>query len=288
MNKTLVSAHDPRQMPADTSARRRVVALAACLASSLAISTMAHAQESAFGMGPVKDGWDVSLGGGVGERPTYEGSDKSRTMALPFVKATYDDMFSFGVDGLNAYWHQDNFRIGAGLAYDPGRPDHKTSGIFATGDDRLRGMGDISGAAGLKLFGSYNFGRLNLSGAVTKFEGSDNKGLIGDVGADLPFKVTDKLMVTAHVGAAWANQDYMQTFFGVTPTQAANSSFSEFTPKAGLKDLDAGVKAVYRLDQHWFVGANLGVKKLEGDAAKSPVSFSNTETVFTTVLGYHF
>jgi len=264
---------------------RLAVALAACMAGCLAVSATAQAQE---GGSPAKDGWDVTAGAGIGVRPTYEGSDQRRTAALPFVEATYDDMVSIGVHGLNVYWHQDNFRLGAGLAVDPGRKDYKSSGIFVTGDDRLRGMGDISGAAGLRLFGSYNFGRLNVSGAVTKFDGSDNKGLIADVGADLPFKVTDKLSLAAHVGATWANQDYLQTYFGVTPTQAAATGFGEFTPKAGVKDLDVGLRAMYRLDQHWFVSADAGVKKLEGDAAKSPISFSTSEPVFMAVLGYHF
>jgi len=285
MNKSIASTHNTRQILRTASGTRLFAVLAACVAGSLAVSATAQAQE---GGAPAKDGWDVTAGAGVGVRPTYEGSDERRTTALPFVQATYDDMVSLGVDGLNVYWHQDHFRFGAGLSYDSGRKDHKAGGIIDSGDDRLRGMGNISGAAGLKLFGAYNFGRLNVTGAVTKFDGSDNKGLIADVGADLPFKITDKLMVTAHAGATWANQDYMQTFFGVTPTQAADSGFREFTPKAGLKDVEAGVKAVYRLDQHWFVSANLGVRRLEGDAASSPTSFSKNEPAFITVLGYHF
>jgi outer membrane protein len=149
-------------------------------------------------------------------------------------------------------------------------------------------MGDINGAAGLKLFGSYNFGRLIVSSALTKYDGSDNKGLIADVGANLPFRLSQKLTVTAHVGATWANDQYMQTFFGVTPVQSADSGYSEFTAHAGLKDVDAGFRADYRLDQHWFVSTSIGVKRLEGDAAKSPITFANTEGTFMTVLSYHF
>jgi outer membrane protein len=235
-----------------------------------------------------KDGWDVTAGGGLAVMPTYEGSDRDRITPVPFVRAVYDDMFSFGVDGLSAYWHQNGLRIGAGLVYGAGRKDYESNGIIQSGDNRLNGLGDINGAAGLKLFGSYNVGRLNLSTAVTKYEGSDNKGVIADLGANLPFRLNDKLMVTAHVGATWANGEYMQTFFGVTPTQSANSGFSEFTAHAGVKDVDAGLRADYRLDQHWFVSTNIGVKRLEGDAAKSPITFANTEGTFMTVLGYRF
>ena len=37
-----------------------------------------------------------------------------------------------------------------------------------------------------------------------------------------------------------------------------------------------------------LAGANAGVTELTGDAAKSPISFSNTEKTFMTALGYRF
>jgi outer membrane scaffolding protein for murein synthesis (MipA/OmpV family) len=80
----------------------------------------------------------------------------------------------------------------------------------------------------------------------------------------------------------------MQTFFGVTPTQSADSRFSQFSAGSGFKDVGAGINANYRFDEHWFIGANADVKELTGDAAKSPISYSNTEGTFMTMVGYHF
>nr|WP_267877731.1 MipA/OmpV family protein [Duganella guangzhouensis] len=254
------------------------------MAGSLAIASASHAQDN----DPHTVGWNVVAGGGLAVMPTYEGSDKSRTIPTPFVRAVYDDMLSIGVDGVNAYWRLDGFRVGAGLTFNGGRKDHESNGIIQSGDDRLRGMGDISAAPGFKIFVADDIYGVNVSSAVTKFSGTDNKGVVANIGAGVPFKLSQDLTVTAHVDATWANRDYMQTFFGVTATQSANSGFSQFTPKSGLKDAEFGVRAEYRLDPHWFISANVGVKRLEGDAAKSPLIASKSQAVFMSVLGYRF
>jgi len=232
--------------------------------------------------------WDIAVGGGMAIRPTYEGSDRYRVSPVPFFNVTYDDMISLGPNGLSAYWHHDNLRIGGGLTYDGGRKDSAGNGIFTQGDDRLKGLGDIDSALGLKAFASYDLEPLVLSASLTKFTGSQNDGVLVDIGASLPYKVTDAFMLTPHIGTTWANQSYMQTFFGVTPTQSADSRFSQFSAGSGFKDVGAGINANYRFDEHWFIGANADVKELTGDAAKSPISYSNTETTFMTMVGYHF
>ena len=129
---------------------------------------------------------------------------------------------------------------------------------------------------------------MNISGSVTKFTGNDNDGVLVDFGASMPYKATDKLKITPHIGTTWADKSYMQTFFGVTATQAANSRFSQFNASSGFKDVGAGVNADYRIDKHWFIGASADIKELTGDAAKSPITFSSTEGTFRTILGYHF
>jgi outer membrane protein len=232
--------------------------------------------------------WDVTVGGGIAVRPTYEGSNRYMVSPVPFVKITYDDMVSLGNGGLNAYWHHDKFRIGGGLTYNGGRKDNSGNGVFNEGDDRLNGLGNVSGALGLKAFASYDLKPVNFSASITKFVGSDNDGLLVDVGASLPYKLTDHITLTPHVGATWANDSYMQTFFGVTPVQSANSGFSQFNAGSGFKDVGAGINTRYQVDEHWFIGANADVKELTGDAAKSPISFSSTEATFMTMVGYHF
>ena len=235
-----------------------------------------------------KSDWDVSLGAGAALAPTFEGSDRYHVLPVPLVSITYKDIISLNSTGLSAYWRTGGLRIGAGLTYNPGRDDSKDDGLFSNGDDRLRGMGDIDAALGLKAFASYRLWMLDLSAAATKYTGGDNDGVVIDLGLALPYKLTGKLTLTPHVGATWANQDYMQTFFGVTATQAANSGFARHDADAGFKDIRAGIDANYRFDEHWFLSVRTDVKRLVGDAADSPISFSDTGVTAATMVGYRF
>lgn len=237
--------------------------------------------------------WSATIGGGAGVRPTYEGSNHYFAAPAVYAEITYDDWLSFGPDGLTASWHAGNFRIGGGLTGDEGRADSDQT--FRQGDDRLRGLGNIDVAAGLKAFASYKLGPVSFNGSVSKFKGftdhddrPTNDGVLVSLGAAAPFQMTDKLAVVAKLGATWADQSYTQTFFGVTAAQAARSRFAPFTASAGLKSIDASVSASYQFDQHWSILALLGAEQLQGDAARSPTTFSRTAAAFGAVVNYHF
>ncbi|MBB6249918.1 MipA/OmpV family protein [Nitrospirillum iridis] len=232
--------------------------------------------------------WDITVGGGVALRPTFEGSDRYQASPVPLFTVRYDDMIAVGPEGLSAYWHQGNFRVGAALTFDPGRDDSKGNGIFNTGDDRLKGLGNIDSSAGIKVFGAYQLGRVSLDAAVTKYTGDQNDGIVLTTGMGLPLKLADRLMLTPHLGATWANDSYMQTYFGVTPAQAAKSRFTAFNAGSGFKDVSAGVLAVYRFDEHWFVTGDVTGKRLLGDAADSPITYAATSVRAFTAVGYRF
>jgi outer membrane scaffolding protein for murein synthesis (MipA/OmpV family) len=197
-------------------------------------------------------------------------------------------MISLGVNGLNAYWHQDALRLGGGVTFDEGRKDSKSNGIFNEGDARLKGLGNIDTSIGFKGFASYDLGPFDIDASVTKFAGNQNDGLLIDFGASLPYRVTNRLMVRAHIGATWADDSYMKTFFGVTAAQAARSHFSRFSAGSGFKDFGVGVNVRYDFDEHWFAGTIADVKELTGDASKSPISYSDTNETVLAFVGYHF
>jgi outer membrane protein len=232
--------------------------------------------------------WDVTLGVAGALRPTFEGSDRYIASPLPLVAVKWRDMISFGEGGLSAYWHHRNFRIGAGLTFDPGRKDHSTGGIFDSGDDRLAGLGKIDASLGLRAFAEYRLGPLAFEVSGTKFTGGQNSGILANLGLSMPLPLGKKLIVSPHVRAAWANGTYNQTYFGVTPIQAAASIFPAFTAHSGVKDVRGGVNVIWRFNNHWFAGADISVIRLMGDAAASPISIADTSVTGMTMLGYHF
>ena len=263
--------------------RARIIPIAILLAASASPSL---AQRG--GPAPQEGSWDITLGGGAMLRPTFEGSDRTRIRPVPLISVKWRDTISLGEGGLSAYWHHQNFRIGGGLTYSSGRDERGSGGSFVNGDDRLAGLGNIDQALGLRVFASQKLAFVNFDIAATKFMGANNKGVEMNFGASTPFPLGGKFIVVPHVRATWANDSYMQTYFGVTPLQASRSIFPAFSAGAGIKDVEGGVNLVYRMNRHWFVLGDVSVERLMGDAARSPISISDTSVGATTLIGYRF
>ncbi len=242
---------------------------------------------ASHGNAMAENNWKTSVGLGAVARPTYEGSDEYTVTPLPYINANYKDMLQIGPQGVSAYWRQDAIKLGGGLVYNGGRED-EDGGIFTSGDDRLSGMGDINGAIGAKAFAEYTTGRYTLGASATKYMGSDNDGILVEAGASAAYKASEKLMLTPHAGITWANEDYMQTWFGVTPTQSANSGFAVYNAGSGIKHADLGVRADYMLDSNWFISTDATVKVLTGDAGDSPIVESDTNGTLMSFVGYRF
>src|SRR5690625_2765034 len=264
-----------------------------------AASNAGHADQSddsrsAVGATDASSPWDVTLGIGAAMRPTYEGSDEYDVIPAPWVDITYDDWISLGADGLNAYWHAGNLRIGGGITHFDAREDHDSHDILKRGDDRLKGMGHLDGAPAIRAFAAYRWGQVNIGGSVKHALGSSSKndmqveGTVVKIGASIPFRVTNKLTLTAALGATWADEKYTQALFGVTPEQAERSGFAPFKAESGLKSVGVAFGASYQFNEHWSFMTLVHGKKLTGDAADSPIVFSDTNTTVITTINYHF
>ena len=257
-------------------------------ATALLVALPAAAQPMRGGMKGPPETWDISLGAGAMWRPTFEGSDRSRVRPLPFVTVNWRDTISFGEGGLSAQIKGGRLRLGGGLTFDGGRKDHDTGGIFANGDDRLRGMGDIDFALGLRGFAAYRVGFIEFNASAIKYLGEQNDGVLASFGASAPVPLGRKLLFIPGVRASWADDKYMQTFFGVTPLQASRSIFPAFNARSGIQEVRGSANLIYRIDDHWFAAVNGNVTRLLGDAADSPISIVNTNTSVMTLLGYRF
>jgi outer membrane scaffolding protein for murein synthesis (MipA/OmpV family) len=246
----------------------------------IAVPARAQAQDR-----PNKE-WDVTLGMGAAIRPTYEGSDQYIVSPAPLAHVIWRDAVSLGMDGLSAYWRQENLRVGGGLVFGGGRT--QSSGAFRQGDGRLWGMGDVPAALGLRGFADYRLGPVELNASLTKFTANGNDGVLVNFGIGLPYKLTETTMVRASVSANWADQDYMQTFFGVTPTQSFNSGYAQYNARAGIKDVTFGLGVTQQLSQHWALRVDGRLARLTGDAENSPIVFSKTQAVVMSAISYRF
>ena len=98
-----------------------------------------------------------------------------------------------------------------------------------------------------------------------------HEGMTVTFGPDYAFQATSKLRLTTSVEATYADDDYMDTYFGVNTDNVGSSGLSHFKAESGLKDVGASMMAHYQLSEKWSVIGITGYKKLLGDAKDTPL-----------------
>lgn len=263
--------------------RLRVAAMALTL--SVALPATAFADGPPRGERPAEQGWSVVIGGGGLLSPDYEGSDDFEFRALPYISAKYDDWLSFSVpEGLKlTAINEGGFRAGvlAGYRFDRDEDDN----------DALDGWGDIDGTAELGAFAEYRMDAFKL--AIDARQGlSDETGLQATLSLRHESRIgPSRLSFGPQV--TWADDDYTQTYFGITPTQAAASTigFAPYAAEGGIKSYGLGLSVFTPVTDSWAITAIASVSQLTGDAADSPIvadEGSETQYMVGVFAGYRF
>ena len=249
-----------------------VTAMQAALAATFLVlcplvQAQSVSQETAFGL-------SGRIGLGVATVPTHEGSPNRRTLAGPDLTLSYRSRdwgtVEFGQRGL--IWNAveaGRFRFSLLAQFDPGRKDRDTSALNPTpGDKRLAGMGNVhaSTEAGVGV----GYGPVVVVARQSLSE-RGSRGAQVDMTVEMPWSLSDRFGLRFALGATWADQDYLQTYFGVTAAQAQATSFSVYTPKSGCRKVDASVGAEVALASGWKLQANVGFSQLGDVAAASPL-----------------
>ncbi len=229
------------------------------------------------------NGWQAEVGVGALAGPAYAGSEETKVRALPIINLTAPDerMFFSTRDGAGYKFIKNAaMEIGAAITYVPGRDSGD--------DDRIRGLKDIDGAAGAKVFGQYQLTReVFLQGDITQQVGGA-QGLRATVGVGAFKPITERLAVVGNLGTTWAGEDDQTEWFGINAAQNAASGLPVYDANAGFRDIEASVVANYKLTEHWGVSLGGGVNRLLGDAADSPISKEDTGVSMFTGVSYKF
>lgn len=260
--------------------------------------TVAQANAADLGYGGYKDGnaagdtWAIDgwrAGGVLVITPAYEGSDKYDVFGLPYIfpvlsgggPSFLDRVDVRGIDDIRYRaidWH--GFVAGPVAGYTLGRDES---------DDRrtLGGLGDVDGGVVGGGYVGYQFGPALFDVSFNNIFGDDGGYLIRFTGT-VERQVYQNWKLTLRGGATYADGDYMNTYFGITPEQSANSvaNLGEFSPDAGFKDVFAEVQLKADLDARWTVQTTLRYSRLIDDAADSPIVQS--EDQFTGLLGLSY
>ncbi|WP_103035655.1 MipA/OmpV family protein [Castellaniella caeni] len=216
----------------------------------------------------------VTLGVGVSAMPRYEGADEYKGRTIPIVNAQIGRFYARTEDGIGFNFVQtQNFTLSAGANMMWGYG----------GDDVPPGIGGLSDAIGARLGLSTNLGGFVFGVAATQAVTHRDRGLLINTRVSYPYALSDRVRVTPSVGANWANEKYMDSYFGINGTQSRRSGLAQYHPDSGVKDVSARVSLSYAASERFSLTSLVGTSRLVGEAADSPMVRQKTQ--FQTLLG---
>ncbi len=191
---------------------------------------------------PQPRNWTLGIGIAPLFAPAWQGSRDYALSIFPDLRLNYrDDVFASIPDGLG--WNaanRDGWKLGPLVKPRFGRQESTGGSPFLVtgGSDALRGMGDIGFAGEAGAFVQHSFaGRKARVRAEVRRGFGGHEGLIADVSAgwnDRFGAPTSPWLWSAGLRATFAGRDYVQTYFGVSPAQAAATGLSAYAAGDGL------------------------------------------------------
>lgn len=234
--------------------------------------------------------WDVSLGAGAIYHPDYEGSDDYEVDAIPLLAISYRDFIklrgpALSVDflGLSDGKLAENLSFGALVKFDMGRE--------ADDNPVLRHLGEIDQGAEGGLFAEYELGPVTFAMTAVHDLGTRHEGTLAELKIEYGHMLVSRMYGQLGVSATWADDDYTQSYFGISTTQAQASGLRAFSAEGGLKDAGIAASLHYMVNEHWRVTGRLAYRRLLGDAADSPLvedEGSQNQASGAVIVGYSF
>ncbi|MGD1970781.1 MAG: MipA/OmpV family protein [Desulfobacterales bacterium] len=224
---------------------------------------------------------DFSIGGGIGVAPDYEGSEDYELVPVPTGAAMFDNGMFVKLVGLNlrANLIPSNFwRLGPMYNYRAERDDVENNKV-----DRMK---DVSDANELGIWGGIDWQGWYLLFDYLADTGNAHEGWTAKLAGGYKWPISKELMFSMGAFTTYADDDYMQTYFGVSPQDSARSGLDEYDADDGIKDVGLDFGLNWGFAPRWDLRGLLQIKQLVGDADDdSPVVDEGSETqLFTAVL----
>jgi outer membrane scaffolding protein for murein synthesis (MipA/OmpV family) len=259
------------------------------LAGLAAVLVSSSAAAADIDAGSSSSSPDLQAGGFVIVAPKYDGSKEYEVTGLPIIVPSG---YGIGDDGLIQLRGPDDLRLRAfqlngfeagplvGWRFDRDQNDSA----------RLRGLGDVDGGFVVGGYAAYRTGSFMPFISYHQQVSGDDTGSLIRFGVEAKAPVAYSLSLTTTVGASYANADYMEAYFSVTPAQSAASSagLPAYEADAGIKDVYFGVTTDVPLARDWSLKLSGRYSRLVGDAADSPIVENENQFYGGLGLTYRF
>lgn len=155
--------------------------------------------------------------------------------------------------------------------------------------ERLRGLGGMKNTLG---YGAFINGQFDAFNTYAKYIQSTRTayGATLTVGGGYSLALGTQDTVIVGLESSWANNRYMQAYYGVSASQAAASQYGlrTYNATSGLAKARGSVTWSHVISPAFSIVASLGATTLLGDAADSPIIEKPTSFFSTAGLLYHF
>ncbi len=222
--------------------------------------------------------WEGAIGLLVYQRPEYQGASQRVFKATPGIFLRYGRLSITNASGFRTrnegevsrgasldLLSSQRVRLSTALRIDRGRSEGSSASFQGLGDVRptLRVHANLS----WHLLGPVSLGANWNVDALGR--GGGNAGSLG-LSWDTPLGPGSA--ITWYGGVSLAGDRYMQTYYGVSPEQAALSGYPVYTPRAGARTHELSVNYRTDLSPEWLLIAGASATHLTGPAAASPLT----------------
>jgi outer membrane protein len=206
------------------------------------------------------------VGLGVGVAPDYEGSDDYQAIPMLMLKGNYDSGRSFSLMGTNLrvnFVPSREYSFGPLLNYRQERDD--------VDNDRVDAMKDIDAAFEAGVFGGVDIDSWQLGAELLADVSDEHDGMLAKVSVGYRWKAAPDLTIIPKVSTTYADDNYMDTYFGVNSGNRGSSHLPDFEADSGLKDVGFSLAVDYTPWAQWGISGILSYSALLNDAKDSPI-----------------
>jgi outer membrane scaffolding protein for murein synthesis (MipA/OmpV family) len=197
--------------------------------------------------------------------PNYQGASEQKASAVPgvFIQAA-NGVFADPLNGIGyVFAPAGDLQYGLRVNIETGR----------SVDDALPGFDKVKARLNPGAFANYVVNdKLTLRSALRLGMGDGADGSLLHLGASYKVLQAGFFSMTLSASLKYADSNYLQTYFGVSPAQSNASGLKAYQPSAGFVASKVGVTAAMPLSREVFVFANVSTQRLMGDAANSPLT----------------
>ena len=224
--------------------------------------------------------FQIELGAGAIVKPKYPGADSFLVSPFPIF-----GVGRFYVPGLGQVVDGNKVKRGFFVF-----PSFDINGERKASDSSdLTGTDTVDWAVEVGLGAGYRYDWIR--GFVEVRQGfNGHEGQVASFALDFITNPMDRLELIFGPRATWASNDYMDTYFGVTPSEAMapGSSLSPFNASAGFKTVGVVGRTRYELTDEVALHLRGGWERFIGDAADSPITKAGNVNQFSFGAGLSY